>query len=167
MTAIRYFTQEGGRFTVATGRPTAPSPLCPSGPHQRPGGAVQRGGHLRLSGRPAGGAELAGRVRLPRFGGGAGSLPLPVHRGLSRRGHLHLESQRDHSGPQEEGQLWTIPCVQWSRFPPLGKGPVSPRPRDLLAARAFLQRLTRAVRSHFSNDWYLEITRAGCNKGVW
>ena len=136
MTAIRYFTQEGGRFTVATGRPTAPSPLCPSGPHQRPGGAVQRGGHLRLSGRPAGGAELAGRVRSPDLGAVLDrfpSLSIEAYHGED----IYIWNPTRSLWPTRRRSTVTIPCVQWSRFPPLGKGPVSPRPRDLLAARAF------------------------------
>ena len=85
------------------GGPTAPLPLMPTWPHQRPGGAVQRLDHLRLPDGDHAGPDPAGRPGSGDFQTLMEAMPSLGLETYHGEGHLCVPPQCHHRRPHEEG----------------------------------------------------------------
>ena len=167
VTAIRYFTQEGGRFTVATGRAHRTfAPYVHLVPINAPavlsnGAAIydfQADQPVEQSWLDESAPQDLGAV-LDRFP----SLSIEAYHGediyIWNPNEITLAHMKKVNCDYTLCPVEQIPT-------PWVKALFHQDHEILLAARAFLQEAYPGrYEAIFSNDWYLEITRAGCNKG--
>lgn len=168
--ALRYFTENGGRFAIATGRALAAFlPLADDLPMNAPGVVCNGAAIYDFAKREYldsamldDGARARGQVLLdafPRVAVEAYHLDNVIHavrpNAITRR-HEHIT----HVGVEEKASLLDVPA-------PLGKLLFEGEHADLEGVQAELARRgwSQDYELIFSNEFLLEMTRRGASKG--
>ena len=165
--ALEYFTAQGGRFTVATGRAHRTfSPYVHLAPINAPvvlsnGSAIydyQEGKMLVSTQLDSRAPEDLGRLlsEMPE-------LAIECYHGEEI--YVFRPNAITDAHMKKVGTDYTV-CPIPDMPTPWGKAILQQEHQELLKARAWLERhCPGRYEAIFSNHWYLEVTHAGCNKG--